>query len=650
MGLFDALRRVFSVAGNGHAGHTTSVEDAPVLITAYDSFGREIQIPRRQWETSVLPGSLAEAHDDPDKLYDTMLAALQDGFVERLVEPSAHLVSIDPNRERSHVLRGIVLLKSGDLEGAERVLSGYVEQSGPSGAVLTNLAKVYEAQGKAAEAEHTLWRAIELDPNQDNGLLWWCARERDKAGDEAAFWQAMRKAASLSGSWRPQLWVARQALEEKDLPQARGYYEHVLAVAVDEPGVLMMISGDLGNHGHVDDVIELVLPVYDPLRHDPWTGMNLLQACLDTNNLAEGESLVHRMFELNRPDFKEQLFHYSAEFDRLRAATPREIATAGEPLDIELVPLDRPVWSYGLHRPAWLFASPVERQEQVVLLPLANMTHNQLRHPTAQREDDLGRLTRSIPLYLCESLYFWTDLDPKVVLPVVRGRGPVVAGSQWPVEQVMALAEGARYAICGAIEQSRDELALSVSLWDCTLGRVTDTLERKCLPDELGTTVLRMEQDLARALAGAARKTPCENYYSRPDAKAISSYLTCLGQTLMLSLAQMHIIPRDALWGERNILEHCLWLALQDEGAQVPKILFTSAVAKCHDLDSQVVSEFTRQALELVRGETDPECPFYRLSPLLLRVFDPEWFHVRKAELLATANGEYRQWLQAIAL
>ncbi|WP_217539520.1 hypothetical protein, partial [Stenotrophomonas sp. GbtcB23] len=47
-----------------------------------------------------------------------------------------------------------------------------------------------------------------------------------------------------------------------------------------------------------------------------------------------------------------------------------------------------------------------------------------------QREDELGRLSRAIPLYLAESAYEWTSLHAHSLAAVVRGGGPVLFGAQ----------------------------------------------------------------------------------------------------------------------------------------------------------------------------------------------------------------------------
>ena len=136
-------------------------------------------------------------------------------------------------------------MKTGDLDGAEDAFQQFIRKNGPTGSLLTNLAKVYFERGQTERSESVLWEGLNLDPNQENGLMWWATIQGERNG-KTGFLDAVRKAAEISSSWRPQLWLARNCLENEQLNMAKIYYEHVLAHAVDVPGVLMMISGDFG--------------------------------------------------------------------------------------------------------------------------------------------------------------------------------------------------------------------------------------------------------------------------------------------------------------------------------------------------------------------------------------------------------------------
>jgi len=95
-----------------------------------------------------------------------------------------NLFEIDPDRERAANILGVVFLENGMLDDAEAVLKAYLDREGPSGVVMTNLAKVYEAKGEERKAYRTLWNALLADPNQDNALAWWYSihsGEREKS-------------------------------------------------------------------------------------------------------------------------------------------------------------------------------------------------------------------------------------------------------------------------------------------------------------------------------------------------------------------------------------------------------------------------------------------------------------------------------------
>jgi hypothetical protein len=298
-----------------------------------------------------------------------------------------------------------------------------------------------------------------------------------------------------------------------------------------------------------------------------------------------------------------------------------------------------------LHNPAWLFSAATRTGEEVAFLPLANVTPSDHSEPVVQREDDLGRLTRSLALYLAEAAYFWTDRPAKTVIPVVRGGGPIVAGSPWPEEHVFDFSEGAHLAVSGTAEEAGRRLRIELTLWDCAERREVRRFECTTSWDELGAGVLELEQQVLAALGGP-RRSPSDDFYRRPEADSLGLYLTCLGQSMTLSMVQSGIIRRDALWGERNIFQSCLALAMGE--AQVPKILFLGALSKGHDYGSIVYSEFREQALALVEREQDRQSPVYRLSPLFLKAFDVRRFETRRAELLKDAHGPYRAWLESL--
>lgn len=272
-------------------------------IEVYDQQGNKILIERSEYRTRVLPGIFKDAWGDADNLYSAIVMALNDGFVAESVAPAERLHDIDPIGERSTTILGIVLMKNDELKRAEQVLSDYLKES-DSGVVATNLAKVYDEQGRKHESRTTLRRALSIDPNQDNGLEWFSAIAREEGGDEA-FLAAMRDIAEEPGSWRAQLWIARDFLEHDDAQSAVQIYNQVLSSAdVAEDGI-MMISGDLGSNGCIEEIIDLFLPIFDVHAHGIQAGLNLVQACIECHRKHDGLRICDELLSLNRYDLKQ---------------------------------------------------------------------------------------------------------------------------------------------------------------------------------------------------------------------------------------------------------------------------------------------------------------------------------------------------------
>src|SRR5581483_8406312 len=118
---------------------------------------------------------------------------------------------------------------------------------------------------------------------------------------------AASPAPNAAAAVKPRLALAREKLAGRDLPGAMAIYEEALAHAGDRADVLVTISGDLGSHGHVAQIIELIAPRYDAERHGPATGLNLLQAYLAVRDPDAAQHVLDILFDLDRPELEERL-------------------------------------------------------------------------------------------------------------------------------------------------------------------------------------------------------------------------------------------------------------------------------------------------------------------------------------------------------
>jgi tetratricopeptide (TPR) repeat protein len=642
-----------------HKKTPTPVDELPVepepeqRLTAYDAYGRAVSLTRDEYRTRVLPATLRKNWDNPPGLYGAIVQGLRDEFAEDLLDASAHLVEIDPDPERATTARGIVLMKTGDLDGADEVLRRYHGQHDPSGVILTNLAKVAAERGDHARANELLSEALQVDPNLENGLLWWAALARERGGEEA-YLEALDAIAEVQGSWRPQLWLARHRLDEGDLTAALGLYNQVLELAADQSDALLMISGDLGNAGYVDQVLELVMPRYVPERHALSVGFNLLNATVQANRRPEGEALLHRIGLLNAPHARDQVAAFGRSLDELKAAElgpPQATEPEAAPT---IVDVPRPLWHTYLGRPDWLLpAAP--RRATVGILTLADAAGEERIGGGPEPATTVGGLARSLPLALAEALLYSTDAEAMAIIPVVRGLGPVVPAQGWPPEDVIDLGrtEGAEldYMVTGSVAQSETATSVRLELWDIERGEAVDSLAKETTAEDAGTALLDLGQQLVGRLVneGKASAVAEQTHYALPAGALLDGYLMACDELFAMTLAGEGLTDPDRLYGERDILNHLLNLSLANRQVLLPKLAFLAGLVLNRARGSALYQEFRAPAVAMADAEKDPTTDAFAVTAVAYQLFDrADALDARIRQLAEQGRQPVADWLTSL--
>lgn len=295
-------------------------DDAPATIHLTLN-GSPIQMPREDYRIQVLPGQFQQVWNDPDGLAAIVDLALRDEFIPDALEPARQLHRIDPQPVRAAIYLAATLIALDQNDEAETLLIDHIRRHGESGIILTNLAKVQANKGDEALSERTLWRALEKDPNQENGFFWYLAIVREKNG-EAAQQETLRKLAALPESWRAQLWLARAALDEGGLDAALGWYRQALRNASPASAdLLQQISGDLGNNGHLDRIIELCAPLYDVSQHGMAVGNNLIKAYIELGEFPKARAIIEQLRSQDRGDWNDDLIYWENELAQRAGAS-----------------------------------------------------------------------------------------------------------------------------------------------------------------------------------------------------------------------------------------------------------------------------------------------------------------------------------------
>ncbi len=367
--------------------------------------------------------------------------------------------------------------------------------------------------------------------------------------------------AAPSSPTKPRLAAARERLDAKDLPGAMAIYEEILAAgAGDRADVLVAISGDLGSHGHVAEIVELIAPRYAADRHGPATGLNLLQAYLAVGNADAAQHVLDILFALNRPELEERLHGFSnaiAEMMIGPAATPAAPprGPGGDEPKIGLVTISKPIWAYGLEALGTRVLPDKEgrlRRVAFAQLALPGRGTNLAALPeNAPPEDGIGRLSRALPLWLAETFYFSSAYAPVAavgLLTTAPGAGRLVDfGAEWSLENLRQLVDttdgGLDYIVTGALRAKDGDHEVTLRVWEVKSFRERKAFAARWTPAgadaALGQLLaqLRAYMEWTPATTGQAWAAPAQP----------QGWLDTLGASLGLFLAEKNILPADQL-------------------------------------------------------------------------------------------------------
>jgi hypothetical protein len=281
--------------------------------------------------------------------------------------------------------------------------------------------------------------------------------------------------------------TAREKLETKDLAGAMAIYEAVLAEAGDRADVLVMVSGDLGSTGNIPQIIDLIAPRYDALRHGPATGINLIQAFLAVGNADAAQHVLDILYSLKKPELEERLHGFSNAVAELlqngvvkgipHFASQQANADGSMPqpvFGVALVSISKPIWSYGLESVADMLPKKEGKLRKVAFAQLAVPGgYPDVEEASKLPEDELSRLSRALPLWFAETFYFSPLYSSVAALGCLHEAGakrPAIFPTEWTVDNLKKLIEtspdGLDYIFTGTLTREPGGYALMLRVWE----------------------------------------------------------------------------------------------------------------------------------------------------------------------------------------
>lgn len=358
---------------------------------------------------------------------------------------------------------------------------------------------------------------------------------------------------AVSGGVMPRLAEARAKLDARDVPAAMAIYEEVMAAAGDRADVLVTVSGDLGVRGHMVPIIELVAPRYDAHRHGPATGLNLLQAYLAARQPEAAQHLLDILFSLQRPEIEERLFGFSNALAELMAGHDQAeaVSTPEGGTKINLTTISKPIWFYGLEdAAARLLPAKTGALRRVAFAQLAVPGLETYQELQKQPEDELGRLTRGLPLWFAETFAASAGYDPVAAIGVIEAGHYALLPIEWTAENVRQLAETneqpLQYIVTGALRNRHGDFDLVLRIWEVKKFRELKAFTTRWTPATADGMLRQFHDQVRTYMEWHALPAGSGLPYVAPVAPL--PYVHALGSSLTLFLAEKNVIrPEQSL-------------------------------------------------------------------------------------------------------
>jgi hypothetical protein len=365
---------------------------------------------------------------------------------------------------------------------------------------------------------------------------------------------------------RSQLISAREKLDAGDLDGAIAIYDAVLEAHGDEAEVLATVSGDLGATGHIAELIQLVALLYDPDRHGPAAGLNLLQAYLASGDVDAARHMLDLLVALDRPELEERLRGFEgaiAQQNSRRTANfsvlpPRPVTGSLAPPQVvaraDLVSISKPIWFYGLEPLSGEILPPRDGRRRRIAFAQVSLSgfYEDVSKAGRAPEDEFGGLARALPLWLAETFGFSSAYAPIAAVAVLKepeGRSvPLLFGEEWTVDNLRQLADttegGLDYIFTGVLSREEDGVRLLLRLWEVRKFRERKQFSARWTGATADAALTGLHAELCRFMEWKSDLSGGLAYAPPASPRA---WLGVLAASLGLFLAGKKIFPAELL-------------------------------------------------------------------------------------------------------
>jgi hypothetical protein len=338
-------------------------------------------------------------------------------------------------------------------------------------------------------------------------------------------------------------------------------------------------------------LVRLTQPHFSVSDHGLSVGNNLLRAYVELGMIGEARKLLEQLYAQQRPDWREHLAQWE---QRLDDAQKRYGEVSG-PLEVVVMKLDQPIWTRGeLGFDAVLPAKAKTAPRVHFVCGSGEADDTTGGKVVTQPTNELGRLTRALPMFLTEELYLRSNARTSFLLPWMKQGGFILSARPWTTAFLPPDHVAPDLIVFLHVDARATPWLLTVTIENTQRQVPAVVFERAFSLATAAEDVMALLDDLVTRLTIllALRREDVHAALATPPQSLLPGYLAAIEQGLAVGLAARQAGGESFLHQERSILDHLFEVALH--GAQLlrPRMLLVNALENQARRRKDMVSEY----------------------------------------------------------
>lgn len=268
------------------------------LMDVVDQNGNQLKITRADYSNQVMTAA-KQNWDNIQFFRQVAPQMLNEGFVDEALELAERACELSGGHIPDLYWKAAALAESGEVDSAGKLFEEIQDDAAypaDQARAAMGLARVRARQNRGEDTQKLLEWAAETDVNNPQYLilLYGYFNETNRADDGLAHVKSLVEKNPTRGSgWRALMQIAAS---RQDLEGARNYADKALELGneADKQAVLAEISWHYGQAGKPDEIIKLLAPQINDIKH-PLALLNLSQAYVDTGRPENALTLLEAM-------------------------------------------------------------------------------------------------------------------------------------------------------------------------------------------------------------------------------------------------------------------------------------------------------------------------------------------------------------------